>query len=879
MNKSICISGLMILLFSLLQAQNENSRKSYICSRLSNPAPVIDGSLDDLVWLTGNWEGNFIQFEPFENAEPTFQTDFKILYDDNNLYVAIRSFDTAPDSIVRRLSRRDDMQGDMVGIQFDSYFDHRTGFTFFVTAAGVKADRLDLNDGQSEDYTWDPVWHVKTSITGFGWVAEMQIPLNQLRFGSKENHVWGLQLARHLFRKQELSLWQPIARNAGGWIRFIGEMHGISGINPKKQVEVMPYVVGQTERYKKDPEDPFRPGKSKNLNAGLDAKIGITNDLTLDLSVNPDFGQVEADPSEVNLTAFETFFEEKRPFFVEGRNIMNYRLQPGDGDDSNDNLFYSRRIGRRPQHFPDLNDNQYIKFPANTSILGAAKLTGKTRKGFSVGIMESFTSREKATIDSEGNREKMEVEPFTNYFAARVSKDFQQGNTVVGGMITAVNRSLSDPELLFLHKSAYSGGLDMEHNWKNKTYTFRARLLFSQVHGDSLALIRTQASSARYYQRPDANHLSFDSTRTQLSGYGGSLEFWKGGNSKLRFGGFLHWKSPGLEINDIGYIRNVDEIFQVFWMGYRNFEPKGIFRNWNLNLNQWTSFDFSGTLMYKGANTNGFMQFENYWSLGVGINFSGSTLSKSALRGGPLLRLPGSVNNWIDISTDDRKALKFNAGWFLSRSVRRHSSTENFWGGLSYRPAPSVSFSLSPQFITTKNNLQYVENVEIGSATRYISAALMQKTFSMSLRANLNLTPNLSIQYWGQPFISTGKYREFKQITDPAARKYENRFMTFTPAQLKYNAVDEVFDVDENLDGFFDYSFENPDYKALFFQSNLVLRWEYLPGSTFFLVWSQGRSDYFTDGAFAMLEDAGNLFELHPHNIFLAKISYRLGVN
>lgn len=868
----------LLLITIIIQAQNGSSKKTYETQRLSAPPPVIDGRLDDAAWNEGRWEGGFVQYEPNENVPPTFETDFKVIYDDNNLYVAIRAFDPSPDSIVRRLSRRDDGQGDLVAIQFDSYFDHRTGFTFFVTAAGVKADAIYLNDGDSQDYTWDPVWYAKTSITEFGWAAEMQIPLTQLRFGSHENHVWGLQVARLLFRKQETSLWQPIARNASGWVSYIGEMHGISGLHPKKQVALTPYLVGQMERFKKEPDDPFRTGRSHNLNGGLDAKIGITNDLTLDLSVNPDFGQVEADPSEVNLSAFESYFEEKRPFFIEGRNIMNYRLQPGDGDNANDNLFYSRRIGRRPQHYPDINDNQYIKLPLNTSILGAAKLSGKTRHGWSVGIMESFTNREHATIDSEGVRTKKEVEPFTNYFAARVSKDYDRGNTIVGGMFTAVNRDINDPDLLFLHRSAYAGGLDLEHNWKEKTYTLRAKVLFSHVAGDSLSLIRSQRSSARYYQRSDARHLSLDSARTQMSGHGGSLEFWKGGNSSLRFGGFVLWKTPGLELNDVGYLRNVDEIFQVFWSGYRVTEPKGIYQRWSVNLNQWTGFDFSGTLIYKGGNINANMQFKNFWSFSTGINFSGSALSKSALRGGPMLRLPGSLNNWANLQSDNRKALQANAGWFISESAHKHSTSRNVWGGITYRPAPAISFTLSPRYSNYRNNLQFVKNIELDSETKYLNAKLDQETFSLSVRANLNLTPDFSIQYWGQPFISTGKYKDFKYITDARAADYQNRFQIYVPQQIKYVPDEEVFRIDENLDGITDFSFDNPDFKALFFQSNLVLRWEYLPGSTLFLVWSQGRNDYFTDGAFSLGDDTSDLFRIHPHNIFLIKVSYRLNV-
>ncbi|MDP2422814.1 MAG: DUF5916 domain-containing protein [Bacteroidales bacterium] len=879
MKTPICIAVCLLLICQTLLAQNVPYKKIYTTQRISGTPPVIDGHLDDSVWVQGHWEGDFVQYEPYENMPPTFQTEFKVFYDDNNLYVAFHAIDDSPDSIVRRLSRRDDGQGDLVAIQFDSYFDHLTGFTFMVTAAGIKVDMIALKDGQEEDPTWDPVWYAKTSITENGWAAEMQIPFTQLRFGKQQNHIWGLQVARHLFRKQETSLWQYIPRNAPGWVHLIGEMHGLNNIKPHKQVDMMPYTVGKIERFEEEGGNPFKTGKSHNLNAGLDAKIGITNNLTLDLTVNPDFGQVEADPSVVNLTAFETFFEEKRPFFIEGRNILSYRLQPGDGDGSAENIFYSRRIGRRPQHYPGIENAQYLKMPSNTTILGAAKLTGKTRNGLSIGVMESFTAREYAIIDTEGRRTRQQAEPATNYFASRVSKDFDQGNTVVGGMLTAVNRDLNDPDLLFLRRSAYSGGVDMEHNWKNKTYTFRTKLIFSHVRGDSLALIRTQRSPARYFQRPDANHLTLDSSRTYLSGHGGSLEFWKGGNSNWQFGGFVEWKSPGLELNDIGYVRNTDEIFQVGYIGYRENDPKGIFNSWRVNVNEWIIYDFSGAMTNKGGNINANIQFKNYWFFGTGINVNGSGLSKSALRGGPMLRLPGDISNWMDLSSDSRRDVQVNAGWSLSNSWNGHTQGRNFFGGITYRPTPGISIKLSPQYSLNHNNLQYVSNIETKAGMRYVNARIDQKTFSLSLRANLNLTPDLTIQYWGQPFISTGKYKNYKHIISPRADSYAERFHEYTNDQIRRSANDEIYEVDENRDGVVDYQFDNPDFKALFFQSNLVLRWEYLPGSTLFLVWSQGRRDYFPDGAFSMFDDTQDLFQLKPHNIFLIKLSYRLGLS
>ncbi|MCK4465527.1 MAG: hypothetical protein KAU83_07435, partial [Bacteroidales bacterium] len=382
--------------------------------------------------------------------------------------------------------------------------------------------------------------------------------------------------------------------DAPGWVHQFGELHGISGIKPKRQIEIAPYTVGNIERFEKEEGNPFATGKSSNLDIGVDGKIGITNNMILDFTVNPDFGQVEADPSQVNLTAYEIFFEEKRPFFIEGKNILSFPLMFGDGDLASENMFYSRRIGRRPQSYPNTQDGEYADIPINTSILGAAKFTGKTKNGLSIGILESITAKEKAEIDNEGIKRFETVEPLTNYSVSRVQKDFNKGNTILGGMFTTTNRKIENPDLNFLHTSAYSGGLDFTHQWKDRTYSFSLKTYFSQVKGSEEALIRTQSSSVRYFQRPDNDYVKFDSSRTSLSGYGGVLSAGKFANGHWRYAGFLSWKSPGLELNDLGFMTNADEILQIFWVGYRIWEPFSIFRNLNVNLNQWNTFDFGG---------------------------------------------------------------------------------------------------------------------------------------------------------------------------------------------------------------------------------------------------------------------------------------------
>lgn len=836
---------------------------------------IINGLLDDEAWDLVEWQSGFKQSQPYDGNEPSQKTSFKILYDNNNIYVGIRAHDTHPDSIEIRMTRRDDIDGDFAGIQFDSYFDLRTAFTFLVSAAGVKFDMIMTNDGQNEDMTWDPIWYVQTNIDAEGWTAEMRIPFSQLRFDKSGNQKWGLQVARMLFRNEEISIWQHIPQDAPGWVHLMGELHGLNDLEPKRQIELAPYTVGKAERFEKTEGNPFVTGKSRNISTGIDGKIGVTNNLTLDFTVNPDFGQVEADPSEVNLTAYETFFEEKRPFFVEGKSIYSYNLMIGDGDMSSENLFYSRRIGRQPHHDPDLEPGEYIEIPGNTSILGAAKLSGKTKNGLSIGIMESVAAEERAEIDLEGERRFETVEPVTNYFVTRLQKDYDKGNTIIGGMFTATNRNIESEALKYLHKSAYTGGIDFMHQWKDRTYNISGKFFFSQVNGTPEALLRTQESSARYFQRPDAGYLSIDSTRTSLMGHGGRLQFMKTGGGHFNYGVFLVWKSPGLELNDVGFLLSTDEIIQIAFAQYRIWEPFSIFRNFNININQWRAWDFGGVNNVNGGNINFRTQLKNYWSLSTGINLQGQRITNSLLRGGPSMKMPGSFNNYISIRTDNRKKLSFNARMSINQGRYRSSRSNNYSFGISYQPLKTLSISLRPNYNADKKDLQYVTKQYFNGEERYIFASINQKVLGMSLRLNLSLTPDLTIQYWGQPFIAAGKYSDFKRITSNLADDYTDRFHTFSGAEISYDENNAYYSIDEDLNSVTDYWLEDPDFNVKEFRSNLVARWEYVPGSTVFFVWSQSRDTSDPTDNFSLGRNIGDLFDTTPYNVFLVKFSYR----
>ena len=877
MNRLI-ISGVLILgLLQSIQAQTPE-KKLYTATRTSTP-PTINGVLDDVTWQSGTWIDDFTQYEPFNGRPASQRTEFNILFDDNNLYVAIKAFDTSPDSIVNRLTRRDDADGDLVGIIFDSFHDLRTGFLFGVSSAGVKYDRMVMNDGEYEDPSWDPNWWVQTSINSEGWVAEMKIPFSQVRFDKNSGAVWGLEVGRILYRKNETTFWQHIPKEAPGMVHLYGEMKGLEEIKPRKIFDVTPYTVAKTETFKAVPENPFlSKGRSSKINAGLDAKIGVTNNMTMDLTINPDFGQVEADPSEVNLSAYETFFKEKRPFFIEGKNITNFGLGIGDGENGNDNLFYSRRIGRRPQVSPDLKDGWYADMPIQSAILGAAKLTGKTKNGLSVGFINAVTNDEFAEIDTIGGRFNRMVEPLTNYLIGRVQKDSRNGNTLIGGMFTATNRVMNDAVRDELHQSAYTAGADFTQYFDNKNWVVNFNAAFSRVQGSKKAIENTQRSPVRYFQRPDNSFSVLDTNRTSLSGTGGRLQIVKQ-NGNWNFMGVSIWKSPGFETNDVGYLREANNVLSVLWGQYQQFEPKGIYRRYSISADVYSVLNFEGDQLGNGLEWNANMNLKNFWRVFTGGSLRSNNLDQSILRGGTMMKTPGNWNVRFGFSTDNRKKLVFE--YFANRNEGFQKNSNNLYteAGFSYKPTNYLVLSFNPSFSKSFNELQYVNTINANRGDKYIFASIDRETLSASFRINVNLSPDLTLQYWGQPFIATGAYNNHKQIVNPMADNYSDRFRIFLPDQISRDG-DEYL-IDENGDRTTDYRFDRKDFNFKEFLSNLVLRWEYSPGSSVFLVWNQSRSSSNNSENLNMMNDLGDLFDgsdNKPHHVFLIKFSYRFGL-
>ena len=841
----------------------------YNTSRLVTEKPVIDGKLDDECWKHGTWAGDYHQFIPNEGAKPTFPTEHNIQYDDKNLYIAFRAYDNEPEKIHRYADVRDNIVGDMVGVNFDSYRDYRTGFEFTVTAWGQKVD-LVLFNPINWDFNWNAVWKCKVGMEDSAWVAEIEVPLSQLRYSNKDDQVWGLHTWRWIDRLQEESNWERQTKTGPGMLYNYGEFRGLKGLKKSRRLEIMPFTLGELKTVKGETGNPLiKNGKIWGGNLGLDAKIGVSSNFTVDLTVNPDFGQVESDPSVMNLTAFETFYEEKRPFFLEGLTIFDYKF-----DDQS--LFYSRRIGHSPSRTLTVNPGSdlFVKSPDKTTILSAVKFSGTTSDGLSVGLIQSLTANEYARLsDSEGNRSSEKVEPLTNYTVARVQKGYNAGTTVIGGMLTSVNRFDNTGSLQFMTSDAYTGGLDVIHRWRDKEFYIDAKLMGSYVTGSQESIALLQQSSARYYQRPGAAYLNYNPARTSLSGIGGKFKIGKGSKGLWRYSTGVTFLSPGLELNDLGYMRTADEINQGNEISYFVNQPVSIFRTYNITLEQFNSWNFNGTFLGSGGHLSFSSEFRNQWKLGANVIFHSGAYDTKILRGGYDMLMPSSIMTFGSLQSDASK--KVTAEIEFSCEARGNTSATNLQiqPGISIRPFSMLKLRVAANYQENHDELQYIatRNLDPLFGNRYILGTIDQKTLGLTLRIDLNLSPEFSIQYYGSPFISKGSYSEFKRVINPEAKKFDDRIAIY-PNPVLNNGVYELTDYDNTLPAI--YSIDNPDFNFHQFRSNLVAKWEYRLGSFIYFVWSSERTGNNNISNASIGESYHYLRDVFPSNIFLIKVSY-----
>ena len=802
--------------------------------------PVIDGRDDDEVWRQAPVITEFRQWQPVEDGEPRFRTEAKVAYDTRNFYVFVRAFDPRPDSILKPLSRRDVFSAsDRIWVMIDSYHDRRTGYEFGVNPVGAKLDLAISNDG-NEDDAWDAVWDVATTLDSLGWTAEFRIPLSQLRYPESPSHTFGLMLMRDIYRYTERVSWPLLRRSRSGFPSQFGEVTGLDGLGSPRRLEVAPYVV--TKNVSLPTAAAF--DRSQKVTAGANIKYGVTSNLTLDGTVNPDFGQVEADPAVLNLSAFETFFQERRPFFVEGAGIFRFDVDCSAVNCNGEGLFYSRRIGRAPQLGGLYGDASSAKA---TTILGAGKLTGRLAGGLSVGVLEALTERAAGRADTT-------IEPQTNYSVLRLQQDLRGSESGVGLLFTAVNRALDPASEPFMRRNAYVGALDTRHRFAHGTYEVSASLDVSRVAGTAQAIAATQRDAVHYYQRPDAG-LRFDSTRTSLTGDAEEVHFGKVAGKHTNFETSYLRRSPAFEVNDLGFLLRADQQSWNNWFGWRFNNPTRFFQRANWNFNWWQYWTAAGLPQERAANTNTHIQLNNRWWVHAGgtIGQLGATFCDRCARGGPAVRQDPYIAPWFGLQGDDRRVFVPNLFFNFWRGDVGHSQSVNLNGTVDIRVSSRFHPSLGFNVTHNLNDTQWFGNfTDSTGTTHYTFAHLDQKTVSLTGRIDYTLNTTLTVQLYAQPFVSKGTYSSVRQLAASRAVDYDARYAP--------------------------YAFANPGgFNFKQFNSNLVVRWEYRPGSVLFVVWTQGRQDFLSAmGTRSFAGDFHDLFDTHPDNTFLVKASYWL---
>ena len=862
----------------------------------------VDGRLDEGVWTEAPVITGLLQEDPDEGAPGSERTEFRIAFDDNAIYIGAMLYDQFP--VTGRLARRDAGQGDFdyITISLDSFHDHETVYQFAVNASGSFRDAVSgggggggARGGGGGDISWDPVWDQATQVTEAGWSAEVRIPFSQLRFRPDNEQVWGIQLRRNILRNQERVAFPFVPTlDRGGASRF-AHLEGIENIRSGQKLEFLPYLAARGEYLQLESPpgigfaNPYQSGSDYFGEVGLDLKYRLASNVTLDGTVNPDFGQVEVDPSVINLTAFETRFQERRPFFVEGGDI--FRIGEGGPAGSTGQppqLFYSRRIGRRPSGRVPSNA-VFSDVATATTILGAAKITGRVGGGWSLGLMEAVTSQEIGTyMDATQVVDQAVVEPRTNFLVGRLRRQFNGGLTRLGSFGTAVNRKLGGTDLGGrLHSAAYSGGVDFAHEWSNRTYRFSTMFTGSYVQGDPEVIARTQQSSTRYYQRPDADHLTLDANATSLGGYYAMVDLAKQAGA---FGAKVAMaaSSPGYEVNDMGFQSASDRLIVDTNFSYNHPDPGRIFRQWDVRGSPDAVWNYAGDRVWTEVNTSFNLQFLNYWSLGGGVRYNPSHDDDRLTRGGPMARTPRRLSGDVNVRSDSRR----NTTGRLS--YRWAMESDDSWNrsvsfNVTLNPNDRWRIQLGPSYDRRHASAQYVTSVAdvLADQTfgrRYIFGGLNQTTASLRTTVNVTFTPLLSLQLYVEPFVSTGNYRELKELERPGTYNF-----------LEYGAdIGTVsqdpggsYDIDPDGSGpaaSFNVSDRDFSYRSLI--GNAVLRWEWRPGSTLFLVWQQSRVNALqgdglrgTDpwiGGFDLSRDMGDMFSTPADNIFVIKVNYWL---
>lgn len=826
--RSVLLALVAVLAPAIARAGDPLAAPATATATRIDKAPVLDGRDDEAAWRTAPLIDGFRQFAPAEDAPTAFRTTTRVIYDAKNIYVFVRAYDPHPDSIVSLLSRRDvRTNSDQIKILFDAYHDGRTGVELMVNPAGVQRDAA-MHSDNVEDMSWDGVWDVAARIDSLGWTAEFSVPFSQLRFNAANEHTFGFGVWRDITRHSQRDSWPVYRGSRSTLVSQLGALTGIRGIGGGHRVELLPYTVTKniTRRTATGWDHP------QEITAGADLKVGLGSALTASATMNPDFGQVEADPALLNLSAFEVRFEERRPFFLEG-NALFRCSGPCEG------LFYTRRVGRTPQLRTSAAD------PAFTTILGAAKVTGRIGKGISIGISEAITRRE---IGFRGNT----IEPQTNYFAARVVKEMRGGRSQFGVMVTDMRRNLDSVTKPVLRSDASVLLMQGFHRFAQDRYEVSGYAGAVGVNGSPQAIALTQRSSVHFWQRPD-HERTYDPTRTGMTGGVVALGAQKLAGS-LRYSSNWRFASAGMEANDLGFVILVNDMSIRNSLTKQTLRPTRHFRRLSATMSNETHWTTGGT--QSGASVTGSLtgELRNFWTTHLMLTTFdiGGARCVACARGGPALRQSAERMVVASMGGDARRIFTPTMSFVGSIGDEGRSNARTVSLGGDLRLASQYSMSLAASWEDRIDDQQWIGNYGAfrSDTTHFTFARLDQSTVTLTARANWTATPRLSLQIYAQPFITSGNFSDWRELAAPTAKAYADRYAPYRPGSAPTG-----------------FNFRQ-------FNSNAVLRWEYRPGSTLFFVWQQGRASNDANGEFRLVRDYRDLFRAHPDNTLLIKASY-----
>ncbi|MEO8199904.1 MAG: DUF5916 domain-containing protein [Gemmatimonadota bacterium] len=886
------IASVLVVSSVFGQADSDSARleaalkfRTLRATHIAGAPPILDGRLDDTAWQSAEPAGDFVQQSPRPGALPTQRTDVRVLYDDHAIYFGVRAYDEHPDSIVAPYARRDDeTRSEWLFVEIDSRHDRRTGFGFGVNPRGVQVD-ASFDRFINYDNAWNGVWEAVPRIDSLGWVAEFRIPFSQLVYQNRagEPLTFGLNVYRNTTRSGESSNWSPRLPAYSDLVSHFNDLSGILAPASPERMEIVPYSAAKATYAPRVAANPFTDFPRTSAYAGADFRYRLTPGFTLTGAIHPDFGQVEADPSEVNLTTFETFFTEQRPFFVEDQSQFGFDLslpfQTRDNSLASEQSFYSRRIGR-PPHGSTPRDAVFSQVPTSTTLLGAAKVSGRTANGWTVGMLGSVTGSATARfVDSLGAIRLAPVDPTTEVGVARVSHESSDGGSSVGGIITGLNRSSMRGALdSIVPERAFTLGTDVRHRFAGANWEVSGFLLGSRVEGSSAAITHLVHGSGHFWQRPDAAYLRDDSTATSLTGVAAQLRLGKIGGA-FRYGAATHLISPGFEINDVGFQRNADWLIATGWWSYEKFAPGRPIRHWIVGSERiGRGWSFGGE--HRASVINGYVTigFRNYWSAKLAVTHDFSSLSLEELRGGPALKLPARTSLSHVLQTDGRRAWQVVFTGQESFEPGSGSHSVDLLPSLTWHATDRLGLSLGPTFSKAENGWQYVDQPheqEFPGQPHYVLARLSQTTASLTARVDLAFSSRMTLQLYAQPFVSAGHYTSFKEVRDARTNRARERVIPFLPRQITLDPASQQYRVDLDGDGTADLVFAQPDFNEKSFNANVVFRWEFSPGSTIYLIWTQERTQALGEGSFDLNRDIGRLFRAPAVNVLLIKGSYR----